>query len=377
MADKTTTAITHWAVLIGINYYVKDKCLAGAVRDAETIKQYLEAEPMPADITILTATSPTDFGSTRPLEPPESWPTLANVIRSLNRIRNEAKPGNFVYIHYSGHGTRRDDGHLAFVLFENNHLGSSHLRGEDLRKCLDMMVKNGLLVTLVLDCCYSGSVARAADPRVHVRAVPYSALVDAASPQEFDDMGSSSSSESTSRSARMLLDRWLVDPKGYSILSACGPHEIAEEIEIQGGGRRGALTFFLLLALEASKKIGGELTQRSLYQQLRVRFHASRPEQTPMNYGNQNFTFFGKLSATLGTNLVPVYKTNDGGLRIYVGQVHDVCKGDEYALYPFNHRANATNQASIIARVDTVRGFTSDLVINTRSTQTIAQVATG
>ena len=147
MVDKTTTAITHWALLIGINYYVKDKRLAGAVRDAETIKQYLEAEAMPADITILTATSPTDPGSTRPLEQPEFWPTQANVIQSLKRILNEAKPGNFVYIHYSGHGTRCDD-HLAFVLFENDDHGSRYLVGEVLRSCLDKMVKKGYLLPL-------------------------------------------------------------------------------------------------------------------------------------------------------------------------------------------------------------------------------------
>lgn len=105
------------------------------------------------------------------------------------------------------------------------------------------MVKKGLLGILVLDCCYSGSVARAADQRLDVRAVAYSALIDAASPQEFDP--GITASESTSRSARMLANQWLVDFNGYSILSACGPYEIAQEIEIQGETRKDALTFFL------------------------------------------------------------------------------------------------------------------------------------
>lgn len=83
MVDNTTSAITHWAVLIGINYYVKKKCLAGIVRDAETTKQYFEAEHMPADIIMLTATSSTDPDSTRPLEQPQFWLTRVNVIQSL------------------------------------------------------------------------------------------------------------------------------------------------------------------------------------------------------------------------------------------------------------------------------------------------------
>src|SRR5437763_1811926 len=43
MTDGTNTPTTHWAVSVGINYYMKDGCLKGIVRDAETVKQYLEA----------------------------------------------------------------------------------------------------------------------------------------------------------------------------------------------------------------------------------------------------------------------------------------------------------------------------------------------
>ncbi|RYP54108.1 hypothetical protein DL768_001110 [Monosporascus sp. mg162] len=234
MTDEADTAMTHWAVLIGIDYYPKDRCLKGSVRDAKTVKQYLEAGPIPVDTVILTATTPSDPSSTYPIEKPDSWPTHNNVIKSLKRVITEARQGDFVYIHYSGHGTRRSEsaadtheksGNLAFVLFEDNEHGSSYLRGQVLANCLRKMVAQGLLVTLVLDCCYSGSVLRGSGQRgVDVRAVDYNPVIDAASPHNLDT--SSSNSDGTLRNSQML-DQWLVSPDGYTILSAYGPHKKA------------------------------------------------------------------------------------------------------------------------------------------------------
>jgi hypothetical protein len=73
MTDGTNTPATHWAVSVGINYYMKDRCLKGSVRDAETVKQYLETGSTPVDI--LTATTSSEPGSTRPPEKAELWPT--------------------------------------------------------------------------------------------------------------------------------------------------------------------------------------------------------------------------------------------------------------------------------------------------------------
>lgn len=236
MADEAGVATTHWAILIGINFYVGDQCLHDSVRDVEMVKQYLEAGRTPVDVAILTATSPSDPSSRRPIEDPDMWPTCKNVIARLKRVLEKAKRGDFVYIHYSGHGTRRKDaeeyshqsGNLAFVLFEDNEHGSSYLRGLDLAKCLRKMVAQGLLVTVVLDCCHSGSVLRGANIQgVGVWAIDYDPAVDAASPQE--PYEGSFNSDNTLRNAQMPLEQWLVDPDGYTILAASGPQEKAWE----------------------------------------------------------------------------------------------------------------------------------------------------
>ncbi|OCK89038.1 uncharacterized protein K441DRAFT_668307 [Cenococcum geophilum 1.58] len=385
MTDGTNTPTTHWAVLVGINYYVKDRCLKGSVRDAETVKQYLEAGSTHVDIAILTATTPSEPGSTRPPEKAELWPTRTNVVSSLNRVLAKAKPGDFVYIHYSGHGTRRnelanmhkDPGNLALVLFEDNEYGSSYLRGIELASCLRKMVEQGLLVALVLDCCYSGSVLRDGDQRdTIIRSTDYDPAIDAASTRI---LGTNFlNSDGSLRNSQIPLDQWLVDPDGYTILSACSPHEKAWEIET-GGARRGALTYFLIDALSALRKAGVEITHQALYQNLRSRFHASWPQQTPMRYGNENLSFFGKLVAATKAAFASVYRTDDGRLCLTAGEAHGIYEGDEYAVYPFEQSENATGQKkyeSVMVKVDTVRCLTSDLVEIESSLGTI-KVETG
>lgn len=385
MANSTDTATSHWAVIIGINYYRKGNCLKGSVRDAETIKHYLEAGAKDVDIAIFTAMTPSDPCSGRPIEKPESWPTRANVVSSLKRVLDAANPGDFVYVHYSGHGTKTpslaQSGHssareLALVLFEDDGIGSSYLRGRHLAGALQKMVEKGLLVTLVLDCCFSGSAVRNSDWHgFDIRSIDYKAEVDVAGTQEND--GNLFNVASTWRDSRME-ESWLIDPDGYTILSACGPHEKAWELETEGE-RRGALTHFLLDALSALRKSSVELTNQSIHEYLCTRFHVSWPQQTPMRYGNTKLSFFGNPIITPDIAFISVYRTDDGRLCLRAGQVDGIYKGDEFAAYPFEmpeHAAEEKDKAPIMVKVDTARCFESDLV-EINATSTARQISTG
>jgi Caspase domain len=390
MVNEVDAVTNHWAVLIGINFYVNSlNPLKGCVRDVESIKQYLEAASTPVNVDIFRASAPSDPNSLHPAEEPDSWPTFENVTSSLKKITAEAKPGDFVYIHYSGHGTQmeassseysnRNTGDLALVLFDDVH-GCRYLRGLELAYLLDEMVKMGLFVTLVLDCCFSGSVVRLGDPHGDaIRAVDYDHAIDAAYPQCLGTSPSHQIGFSTVRDIRML-PTWLVDPNGYTILTACGPHEIARELTLEGEKRNGALSHFLLRALTSLRKSSVEITHQSLYQYLRVRFHASWPQQSPMRYGNKNLSFFGKLRPRPDIAFISVFRTQkDNRLCLAAGHAHGVYKDDEYAVYPFDSSedvANNAKQASVKVRVDAVRGLTSDLVgINPMSAT--SQVKTG
>ncbi|KAI9753872.1 MAG: hypothetical protein M1815_005970, partial [Lichina confinis] len=109
MADKGA-ATNCWVILIGINFYWKrENRLEGAVRDVEHIKKFLETESTPVNAHTFTASTPTDPNARHPTEDPSLWPTFETVTNSFSTVASEAKPGDFVYIHYSGHGVKLPD----------------------------------------------------------------------------------------------------------------------------------------------------------------------------------------------------------------------------------------------------------------------------
>ncbi|RYP58043.1 hypothetical protein DL770_010521 [Monosporascus sp. CRB-9-2] len=370
MGDKISR--TRWAVIVGIDFYPSDRCLQGSVQDAKTVKHYLEEGAISVDCTILTATTPSDLSSRRPVENPDSWPTYENVVGGLQRIIANAHTGDLVYFHYSGHGTQipkhtgseQDSAkELALVLFEDSQFGHRNFQGRSLALALRKMVDKGLVVTLVLDCCFSGGMTRQDDQEDSgVRCLPFSSDVEAASPRHLDDRLIASSS--IMRNARVEED-WLVNPDGYTVLAACGPYEVAQEMEVQGQGRRGALTHFLFRTLRTLRVTGMDITNKSLHEHLRTRFHASWPQQTPMLYGNRNLSFFGRLLSAPETALFSIYKTHEGRLRMRAGQAHGVDKGDEFAVYAFGVFETASERVtepSRILRAEAVRAFDSELV---------------
>ncbi|KAM0450961.1 hypothetical protein ACHAO4_006353 [Trichoderma viride] len=375
MADSSSASRKHWAILVGIDYYSQENCLQGSVRDALKVKEYLEAGPDPVNIAMLTATTPPDPSSLLPLEDPHSWPTRRNFTDELQRVIQNAKPEDLVYIHYSGHGSRRRSdkqsaqelGNLALVFFENNKHGISYFMGQSLANCLKIMVDKKLLVTVVLDCCFSGSVLRADNVRgASIRSVEYNPAVDAAALPELENCLQIVSRDTSYplRDSSLPHDQWLVNPDGYTILSACGPHEVAQELKLPSGEQRGALSYFLIETLSALRKRGVQITHESLYEHMRIRFHASWPRQTPMRYGNRNFSFFNGPATASNTPFFQVYEKGNS-LCLDAGEAHGVHAGNTFRLYSPDWLGDAVGQArsvSVTARVDVVRCLTSDLV---------------
>ncbi|CZR64739.1 uncharacterized protein PAC_14638 [Phialocephala subalpina] len=380
MADSEPTW-THWAVLIGVGVSIdtislsqgdqqsrpRDRSLKGAVPDIAAVNDYLGSQSK-VKITKLTATKPSDEDTiSAPIEAPGNLPTLDNVCSVLQDVIEEGMRGQskHVYIHFSGHGTRiGSEGPFALVLYHDSARGARYLRSTELANALDLMTKNGMHVTLVLDCCFSGGVVRTDELRgSDIRFIEYDPVVDAES-----NAGNRFGREprDNTRDSVLKLDR-LLDPKGYTIITACGPNETSSEIEFQNGARRGALSYFLDYSLRSLRKGGARITHQSLYQYLQARFHARYPQQTPMRYGSTDISFFQGLMDGPGIPFVAVFRNaKDGRLILSAGQAHGVHEKDEYDAYSYfasEDPKHIPNQKSIKMQVQTVENLTSDLVV--------------
>lgn len=363
MDDQHTTP-GHHAILIGINAY-QQKPLKGAVRDVQDIQTHLTETLDSINITILTATQSTNPELSVPIEDPWLWPTRQNIISAFEKVTASAKAGDFVYIHFSGHGTRQipnsksyneATGDVALVVPTGNKEDpETYLQGRSLAYLVKALVTGGLVVTLVLDCCFSGSVYRD-DPSV--RFLPYDGAIGSQVPLDGRPPLDNKISDSKNRDASM--PDWVINPDRYAILVACGPHEKAGEIQLENGEIHGTLSYFLLKTLKECNCL--HHSHGYVYDSLRAELRRCQSRQYPVFYGSKDQGFFGCPSSGVFTNTILVNKKTDGSLEILVGQAHGISDGDQFALEPSLGGAESTSQADpVIVSVAHARTFTSDL----------------
>lgn len=227
-----------WAVLVGIDLY-SDKNegmnLYGCVRDVEDMRHVLETRLKMPLHRIKTLTAP--HGGKKPST---SMPTKSNVMEALEDVICKSEKGDFVYIHYSGHGDRmltaypdlKDAGAKDEVLCTLEE----DIRDVELGNSLDNMANKVLAVLAVLDCCHSGGATRAGKGnRVRCRQIIPEAKDDGHGPDETSGF----------RGVRnaVIIQNWFYQDRGYNLIAACQPtHKLAAEHSAPDGSIHGALT---------------------------------------------------------------------------------------------------------------------------------------
>ena len=134
-------------------------------------------------------------------------------------MASSGKPGDFVYIHSSGHGTTIPlSGELALpLLVATEKFRLRYLRGLELARLITNMTNNRMTVTPIPDCYISGGVAR----RPHNWYLYYDSELDLVS--DFDKRDWSTISEDRDSCMR---PNWPIGPDYCTILTAYGPTEI-------------------------------------------------------------------------------------------------------------------------------------------------------
>lgn len=142
------------AIVVGINYVGQKGELKACHNDANNVLKYLiEAQGFdPSQILILM-----DDGK-------HTEPTRRNIEDAFVRMTQYSQPGDVVWVSFSGHGGRavdisgdEDDGYDE-TLIPLDFMKHGQIIDDDI---LDMFVKpmkKGVNVTVLMDCCHSGTV---------------------------------------------------------------------------------------------------------------------------------------------------------------------------------------------------------------------------
>lgn len=214
------------------------------------------------------------------------------------------------------------------------------------------MVDKGLVVTLILDCCFFASIYRHDDPSV--RFLPYDSEIDLHYLLDFKR----NMADGMYRDASMQPN-WLINPDRYTILTACGPHQVAIEPRFNRQNR-GALSYFLLKIV---KKVGFTKRHRDMYNYLCAKFQGSILPQNPVRYRNGNQGFFGRVNLDITEAAILIIVRQYGSLELQAGYTHGIKTNDLLVLYPLDcAEGDPRSQGhSVAAKVTDTRALTSDL----------------
>jgi len=141
------------AVTVGINYLGQQCKLAGCINDSDTF------------ISLLTEQFGFSVGDIRQLrdDHPQRMPTKKNMTAALKWLVTGAKEGDHLFFHYSGHGSQQRDNDRdemdgkdeTLVPCDYQHHGM--ISDDDLRRLIVLPLNKGVRLTVILDCCHSGT----------------------------------------------------------------------------------------------------------------------------------------------------------------------------------------------------------------------------
>ncbi len=354
MAEATTTTAGtrgisgagKRALLIGIDHYphlqafchangMPNDCqLAGCVTDAELMAGILRDKFgfAPANITLLR----------------NEDATQAAILAALQNLVDAAQPDDVVVFHYSGHGSQAvpliagsESDNLDETIVPSDS-GRGAMPNRDIRdnQIHDWLVKltaKTPYVTLIVDSCHSGSIARdlfggagrwvAADLRPPSAEAVVAAQAVQAPPAPAGPQAGQSAVAAGSRD--LGPSGWLPLGSKYVLFAGCLDEEKSNEYP-HDSTTNGALTYFLSRQL---LQAGPGTTYRDVYEPAATQVTAKYAHQHPQMEGAHDRELFGLRDIATMT-FARVTAITAAGVTIAAGAAHGVTVGSRWAIYP-------------------------------------------
>ncbi|MDK2743271.1 MAG: caspase family protein [Nitrospira sp. BO4] len=265
------------AVLIGINkYQIPGADLSGCVNDVTNLSEALKTY---YGFTDKDMTTLTDLKATKKA-----------MQAAIKKLIGGGKNGDVLLLHYSGHGSNvpDDNGDEADkrdeILCPTDLDWNDPFRDDWLRKTLNKLRK-GVSLTVIMDCCHSGTITRVMNP-------PDSPRKPRFLPCPLDLMATESG-----RNLRGALRGKLGKaPRGRKrksdivnadiqelLITGCRDTQTSADAHI-GGSYNGALTYYLV---ESIKEADGKLTYRELHQRTVAKLKKNDFDQVPQLEGQR------------------------------------------------------------------------------------------
>lgn len=331
----------RWALLIGINYY--DRCgagnLGGCVRDVTKMKLILQDKLNIPSSNITELLGRVPDGDVLSWNPPAA-PTRNDILAAIERLAKNVPRGDFVYIHFSGHGSQvrtiydkpnpKEDEALLCA-------DGTIIRDVELGILLDDLSK-GRVVLALLDCCHSGGALRGGrNGETNVKVRSWNAAVEP-DPENSKWIGVEYFNKLVAKPAESKGSHWFYKSRPFNLIAACQPDEKACEFHDEENEVRGLLSSALVQSIEILGPSVSTTSYRTLMDILHVQCRGASGTnlQTPLMFGEARNVLFG-LGGDAGDQLdgavFSVAQGQGGGVyELNRGLSDGVRVGDGYRL---------------------------------------------
>lgn len=308
--------LARHALLVGIDRYpfIPGVDLRGAANDVEAMALYLEQRLGFRDTDIHRLLNE---GAGRD-----------DILSAFERLAHQVSRDDLVIVHFSGHGSLRanpqnPDGSgrdETLVPFDSGRgrLEDRDITCHEVRELLRHITDKTRRLTVIFDCCHSGTLVR--DARgLRIRAVAPSRPLDR--PAASRPTGS--------------VPGWWPHDRSYSFFAACRSDEKAGEIQVTDAGTsHGALTYYLLRELHEARD---DETYRDVFERLTLAFRSRFSHQHPQLEGAVDRLLFGLRELKPHRFLAVGERAGESAI-LAGGAAHRVEAGSQWTVFPAGTR---------------------------------------
>lgn len=323
MAFATAThAQTKRALLIGVGTYpdVRWKPLSSA-NDIAYLKTALQLQGFqPANMLVLT----------------DAAATYKGIDDGFDQLKKQCKPGDVVYVHFSGHGQQIEDDEEnpdeadgydeALVPFDARgkydpvkYYGQHHYRddalGRQLEALRNVLGSNGSLL-VVIDACHSGTATRSGSIAI-TRGDPTPFASPEYKPKLKTTLGGRMAGEAFMSAAPLNTANMVV-------FSASSPNQVNYETHDAKGQGVGSLSYAVAKALQ---QLPRQATYQQLFASVKSMIQAEYQQQLPMMEGDGTQQVFAGSYLPQSKQLQVDRWTSDSTFIIQQGQLQGIYAG--------------------------------------------------
>jgi hypothetical protein len=264
----------------------------------------------------------------------------SHLIAQANAWVDAGKPdaAPMFLFHYSGHGSQaldesglEPDG-LDETIVPHDSRADNVFDIKDwelgllIEELTDPFTDQDANVTIILDCCHSGSGTREFKSNLALARRCESDL----RPQPTYRLANS-----VAKTRSVSTSGWMLGTK-YVLLAGCHDREVAYEYAapqgLKGSRNHGALTFFTIQELQKMSP-NRMLTYRELHERVRYQVNSRYKTQTPQCEGQKDRYVFGGLAPERDVTLTVIDKS-EGLIWVNGGIAHGLTEGSQLNIFP-------------------------------------------